>query len=1087
MPVEEKTIVPTVLIGIGGTGNEILSRVRRLVEESYGSLDRFPVISFLIIDTDKDYKITNPESAGTAFKDNEKLWATVSGKQVKEMIEDMDNYPWISSWFPNELEKNITSIQAGAGQIRACGRFAFFCNYKDIQKKFLDAVGRAKGHENFMLDRYGMRVSNNAVNVFTTGSLSGGTGSGMLIDLGYCIRNWLGGEENPLSTAIVPMPNAFAGVNVGDRVLSNGYAALMELSYYSDDRTVYNQQFSSGLTNEVTNRLAPFDFTYLVGTKNGERDFNLAEIREMIAQNIFLDMVSDFAPHKRSIRDNIKGAWAARDPGGRGYPKQFMSLGISSIEIPISQIRNCLAYRLAKDLMDWWLNEKVILPPQMVEVVRGEIMKGMRLTEAELVTDLAANKDRPLMITVSEWIKGIKTEVAQQDWLQCTQNGLPFTTEKGKVLRFLDEYLTPKVDAYKRDNFIELSPDRRVHGEFLKNIYINQESIIQKAKQVIVTQIYELLEDRNKGVPYVEQLLASMRSILTTTAEKFRRDGEQVWEKNETTRQGQYEKALTKFNVLKNENPPNKARKINETFEEMMTGLEGSLIAIVGRKTRAAGVEVIDRLLDYISGLETRFNAFKQKVIENREWYSVQSNLQADSADALKINGLKLYDRDELNLLYKDFIEQFAQAGDSLATRYEAGLNNLCARLSATVLKDCTPLWKDARQADEYMKLFDIPDIPEVRQVDFKYNAAYQAKVAVINAPESSKLKTDLSACDRLFKIYNNDADINNNLRIAYQKSKPLIELRRETYMGKDANFTPLVNQNAAILGGKNTSSPAGQKILPKIKEFIPNDEDIKPLGPEEKHRIVFVQEVGGFSLRCVNGMKDLRQSYQDWKGEFIIAKRAQQVGENRELPIPVHLQKNPPYWDIFPDDDEVYELIVTARAFKLLFQETNKATGEPAIRYEIKTAVGLRKIDLATNWEDAIQVLEVRACRPDKEEIQRQVNDKIKACKTPEAKKQLYYELVEYLKQRAKELEPLGGEESPLYKREDKIILDLIEVIKPPLDTAEEPIITEQTPLVNAIEDKGKLETIFCTNCGHNNPLNSNFCSKCGTKLVKS
>ncbi len=33
--VEEKSMVPTVLVGIGGTGNEILSRLRRLIEESY--------------------------------------------------------------------------------------------------------------------------------------------------------------------------------------------------------------------------------------------------------------------------------------------------------------------------------------------------------------------------------------------------------------------------------------------------------------------------------------------------------------------------------------------------------------------------------------------------------------------------------------------------------------------------------------------------------------------------------------------------------------------------------------------------------------------------------------------------------------------------------------------------------------------------------------------------------------------------------------------------------------------------------------------------------------------------------------------
>lgn len=43
--VEEKSMVPTVIIGVGETGVEALSRVRRLVEETYGSLKNFPIIS----------------------------------------------------------------------------------------------------------------------------------------------------------------------------------------------------------------------------------------------------------------------------------------------------------------------------------------------------------------------------------------------------------------------------------------------------------------------------------------------------------------------------------------------------------------------------------------------------------------------------------------------------------------------------------------------------------------------------------------------------------------------------------------------------------------------------------------------------------------------------------------------------------------------------------------------------------------------------------------------------------------------------------------------------------------------------------
>jgi hypothetical protein len=1099
--VEEKSMVPTLVVGIGGTGAEVLARVRRLVEETYGSIKNFPIISFLVIDTDKDYKISNPEAGGTPFKDYEKHWARVGGKQVREMVAEMEKYPWIHRWFPNELERNITSLEAGAGQIRACGRFAFFCNYHEIQKKFLDALKRVKGQDNFMLDRYGIKVSPNAVNVFVTGSLSGGTGSGMLIDAGYCIRNWLRGEGSPLATAIVPMPEAFAGISVGDRVLANGYAALMELSYFSDYRTEYINQFSSGLVDEVRSKLPPFDFTYLVGTKNGESDFKLDRIREIIAQNIFLDLTSDFAPHKRSIRDNIKGAWAQADPGGRGYSKQFMSFGLSTIEIPLAQIRYSLSNRLAQGLVNWWLNESAILPAQMMELVRGDILKRMRLTEVEMLADLGADRDRSLLTVISEWINSVRDEITTENWLECTQQGVNMIgSEKGKILRFLHEYLQPKVDDYLADHFNELSPDERIHGDYLRKIYNNRDNIIQRGRKALTEELYRILEDRTKGPQFAESFLVTGRQIFTSAEEKFRREQEKVWSVNQTTRQKQYEAALAEINEFKDKFGISKKEKMEQYCTDAFSGLEGSLIAIIQRKTRAAGLEVIARLQEHLTDLETRLNRFKQKLIQARDLFKQKADSQADSADALVINGIKLFDRQELNILYQDLIEQLAGASDGSRTRYEIGMDAICSTLSEDILRKASPLWKETRAANEVMRLFDLTELPDVRDEDLQEIVSDATKSIVQKAPETSKFKRDLAACDRILKLYTDDQEIINNIRIAYNKSKPLILLNQAVLRGKDAGFTPSINTNVAILSGRNTSDPATQKIIPRLQEFIGNDEDIKPLGDLERHRIVFVQEIGGFSLRCIDGMQDLRQSYLDWKGEFIAAKRAQQAGESRDLPIPVHIQKESPFWDIFPEDASVFKLVIEARALKILRQEKNRVTNENVIRYEMRTATGIKKVDIAASWEEAAQVLEVKICRSDREEIQRQVTAQINTAQTLEQKQALYVQLIAYLRQRALELEKQGGEESPEYKREDKIILDLINAHKLNAESivsspqSVEPIVTS-TQVNPSNLNSNVTQTaptsaptyIFCHNCGHRNPMSFNFCSKCGTRLVKT
>ncbi|MCZ2207342.1 tubulin-like doman-containing protein [Cylindrospermopsis raciborskii] len=1026
--VEEKSMVPTVMVGVGGTGVEVLSRVRRLVEESYGSLKKFPLISFMSIDTDKDYKVSNPEAAGSPLQDHEKYWASVSGREVGDIMSNMTKYPWIESWFPRELERNIGALEAGAGQIRACGRFAFFYNYHQIKERLNEACDRVKGHETLMLDEYGIRVNTNGLNVFIVGSLSGGTGSGIILDLGYCIRNWLKGQGSPLITAIVPMPNAFASIKVGDRVLANGYAALMELSYFSDYRTEYVAQFSGGLVDEVRDKRPPFDFTYLVGTKNGEAEFKLDQIREMIAQNIFLDLTSDFAPHKRSIRDNIKGAWAQTDPGGRGYPKNFMSFGLATIEIPVAQIRASLGNRLAVDLVSWWLNESVPLPPNMVELLQTDILKRKRLTEAELLVDLASANDKSLISEIAGWVNSIRNEIATDNKLQCTYQGANLLgPERGKILQFVD-YLQPKVEEYRAYHLRELSPDERAHGDFLQKMYDNRNRIIQQGRNALEAELYSIIRDRNRGPKFADAFIVNVHQLLANSAEKFRRESEKTWQPNEINRQRQYEAALQEINQFKNSFGLTKQSQIEKHCEDALSGIEASAVALIQRKARALGLEVIARLQEHLERLEQRLARLNQKLQQLRDDFKQAADREAESADALKINGVKLYNREELNLLYQDAIERLAGTSLGNQSRYELGLNQVCSTMTEDILKDASPLWKQTRQVDEVMQLFDITQLPDVNCGDFKDKIAERTRLVVQQAPDESQLKRELAACDRLFKVLQNDPEaIRNNIRIVYQKSQPFILLSQAVLTAADAGFMPALNTKVAILGGRNTINPAAIKVLPFLQERVGSADALTPLGDQERHRIVFVQEIGGFSLRCISGMRELQQSYQDWKGQAIEAKRAKLRGESRDLPIPVHIQKEPPFWDLFPEDPEVFRLVLQARALGVLRLEENRGTQEKVIRYTHKNVIGAENVDIAASWEEAVQVLEVLACRPDREEIHKQVSAKFSAADQPQLKQALYDQLITYLKQREADLEKLGGADNPDYKREATIIQDVI------------------------------------------------------------
>ena len=1026
-PVEEKTMVPTVIVGVGGTGAEILSRLRRQVEESYGSLKKLPILSFLWIDTDKDYKVTNPEAAGSPLLDHEKFWARVTGKDVIGIMQKLDkDYPWIESWFPQELERNIGALEAGAGQIRAYGRFAFFANYHKIQASFHEACARIKGHEGFMRNAHEVRVDGSGLNVFLVGSLSGGTGSGMLIDLGYCIGHWLTGQSSPLVTAMMPMPNAFASIKVGDRVKANGYAALMEMSYFSDYRTEYVAEFGKGVTNKVRSSEPPFDFTYLVGTKNGETEFKLNQLQEMISQNIFLDLTSDFAPHKRSIRDNMKSAWAQADPAGRGYPKNFMSFGLAAIEIPIAQIRTTLSHRLSSDLVNWWLNGEIPLPPNVMDLIQGDILKRMRLTPNELLADLSAANEKPMMAEIGTWINGVRNEISNEDKLQCTFQGVNMIgPEKGNILEFLN-YLQPKVDDYRSNHLREQGVDERTHGDFLQRMYDNRDRIITQGRVALEEEFYKIVSDRNLGPKFSAAFIDNVRQVFTNAEEQFRRESEKVWQPNELNRQRQFEAAVQEISESRIVFGITKQAQMQKSCEAALSGLEGNFIAIIQRKARELGLQVIEQMRGQIDYLDERLSRFNQHLKQLQDYFQTASNREAERADALEVNGKKLYDREELNVLYQDLIERLAGSGTGNQSRYASGLDQISKTLTRDILKATSPLWKQTRQSDEVMQLLDITQLPVVNHEDFKEKISDHTQRVVIDAPGSSKLKQDLTACDRFLQILQNDPDeIRNELRLVDQRSKPLMQLSQGTLLA--ANFTPSENIKVAVLGGRNSSNPAATKLVPYLQNLVGTTDSITPLGEQERHRVIFVREVGGFSLRCIEGMLQLQAAYQEWKGEMIEAKRAQMRGESRDLPIPVHLQKNTPFWDVFPEDEAVFKLVVQARALGVLKQSINRSTEEPVIRYSRNSVTGKEFVDLSSSWEETTQMLQVSACEPDKEEIDRQVKAQLDGAEDKATKQDIYKQLIAYLKQREQELTKQGGEDNQDYKRELAIVQQTI------------------------------------------------------------
>ena len=239
----EGLLVPAIVIGLGGTGMQILREFRRSCEELVIKLDRVPNIRTLLADTDSDtlHKATaeGPGSLNAADVLPMKL-----NRPAHYLKPRRNGRTLVDGWFDPQTLYKIPRNPETLG-IRSLGRLAFLDHYRqfgerlttDIESITLaDTLGKAD-----RLTKLGLR--SNRPRVYIVCNLAGGTGGGMFLDAAYAARHKLRqqGYLEPEIIGLFIVPAAERGVKSAP--LANTYGALRELNHYSQNDTVFNAHY----------------------------------------------------------------------------------------------------------------------------------------------------------------------------------------------------------------------------------------------------------------------------------------------------------------------------------------------------------------------------------------------------------------------------------------------------------------------------------------------------------------------------------------------------------------------------------------------------------------------------------------------------------------------------------------------------------------------------------------------------------------------------------------------------------------------------------------------------------------------------
>lgn len=923
LELKTQEFMPTILIGLGGTGKEVLLRIRRQFVEKYGSIDNFPITSYLYIDTDnapseesgiareRDYLINDID-----FQPAEKIFNPVNPSDYINRINDV---PHIKKWLNTSGEiGKLGTMNTGAGQIRPAARLAFYHNFDEISQKLLSAKSRITDSRsiNIVKDRHKIKnVNTEKINVYIITSVSGGTGSGMFIDFGFLIRNLF--KNQAISSCYILLPKIFQGYGK-ERVFANGYAALTELEYYNLKNTF---SVSWKKSEPMTFQPGVYDDVYLIDGENYKNlslsDMSNRDIYKMIADTIFQDFSnSDFANYKRGVRVNLvqykQRLWPDDSTVSENtFSRKYSTLGQATISIPVDRIILSCSYKLCEDIINYYLTYAEGSQSDIDNYLMNEFLPELGLLEStskhQLLDSLYSMGEKS---SIQSKIKTFLTNL--QNELMSGKRGGSWTSY---IINEKQKFDT----NFKDDNDIQRK------GLFYSQVYSNRTNIIKKTigdrERNIVGElerkINNLINDSTRGVFYSINVLRRLQFILTNGnfdyIPKFEKEIKDI--------QIRVTKLESEIKSRLQDLKEDEARsKLNVLKKPAMTGTLEKLI------------DTLDRYYEALIKLNSRYYA---KEIAQRMLSLIEKGTKTDDgkiqftgliSDINKLTGNLGVLKDNFKNKYNYFLQKLENSFNLYVYEPDDIKNDYYIRYIGTGQSAMDKIKELSNKLLKELDALDITDIVNIlKNSDTK---SVEEKMLSFAKKQFEKIKEDYNITDILFEkdILRSESKIRGMLAQAYPWLKVLEEPGR----------FKLEDSAKKFYIGVKTNTNSFVKLRNLIHSIVGDAVEFKDSA--DNSAITFYTEWAGFPLFYSYTVSDEMKRYYKHL--------------SKNLNIDLHIDKHSYiYNDIIPlnsDErkrlDESYKAYIMGLIFGLfdVVSDINSETGERIAIYKYTRQEGI-------------------------------------------------------------------------------------------------------------------------------------------------
>ncbi len=350
-PLGTGSLMPALIVGLGQTGLSMMQRVRETIHTQLAPLSLLPHLRFLLLDTDPEVARTATRGSGAECLSTSDVLITPLNRP-SHYLKPRDGRPSLDSWLNPKLLYRIPRSQVTTG-VRGLGRLAFFDHYRSIIRRLqadLDAITEPQALANAVRQtRRGLRTTRPRVYILS--GLTGGTGSGMFIDLAYTTRALLRrmGHENPDVVGIFLLPHLETSRS-RTLALGNTYAALAELHHFGSPGCVFQAKYHDREA-PVLEAGPPFSRTVLLKLPDEADDVASREVFDLCGQFLYRDLATPLG----KVADLSRAEQPAPPWEARG--QYFQTFNLFQLSWPRQAVQAEFGRELCQQLIQRWVSK----------------------------------------------------------------------------------------------------------------------------------------------------------------------------------------------------------------------------------------------------------------------------------------------------------------------------------------------------------------------------------------------------------------------------------------------------------------------------------------------------------------------------------------------------------------------------------------------------------------------------------------------------------------------------------------------------------------------------------------------------------